>query len=1161
MKNNKLPKKTSGHTTPQPRPLSPETNIEKDVSVFLPADGGEISTHPLTEKLRAVSSEVRVVADHELNPKSLRNAYGPLVVIGNLADSKIVRELYFDFNCVTDRWYPGPAGFEVRTLIDPYGNGYNIIHLGYSDKNGRTKALDALTERIGSSIPFCNHVGAHGLPVAPHEVSRIRTSRKPELQWQYSQSDALSKGYIGYLTGESDLIEEFNDVIDGIVDYGIPPGDHHIKDLHLRIHYMFNLYRLLETTGLVRESVREPFLSFLLEWAENPEHGLHHIQDWRYAAPDYPRQNHGLLPALAFTYLARYFERYYPGYVNIDVWLQNAERVYDVYSNGNWKPLCDGLCHGWYLSQPAMLEYAFLDPKRAYLESGGARKAAECAMTVVNNRGWMPTAGDYNPFRQYPGPSLRTAAAWYGEDRFWFAHQLAPQYRSMKLHMFLTRAFDVGLDDSSPPGETGIRVIPIDPLVYNVFEKHGELYTHDAQTPPTVPIESSFDKVAVRTGWSMTDDYLLIDGLGGGSHAFEDAMGIVDYERRGLSLVVQEDGQSWSSPEDHSVLTIVRDGIIGRIPSFAALCESREEEDCYYVRTELPGYAGTTWTREIWLFTDRLLLVHDTVHADESGMFAIEAHFRMPGNADAGDRSFEIARRSFEGEEIAVVLSGIGSEEFVSTTSSFPHPRYTPNPGEVEPAYVEESRIEAWKRRYNLSEAILTHHTARYATRMEAGESVSFSHVVQGVWPGEERAEISMRDGTIEIAAGNWKRTVVPEKTENRLSAHPATRSAEQSGIDSVRLFETESTITDFHIEDSSIFWGSNGGEVGLLELGSEENEVREKWRVDLNGAVHAVGAVRTNTAQAGGDEFYCAGYGANGVACIDKTGTILWRYEIERDPTSCPWWELYEPSAVDVLGIPKGDGGEPIFVVGCGDLQIRAFDLSGNLIWKFLYVNGVPANLNAIDTDGDGTLEIVAGGEIKSNQSTARILSTDGSLLQELIVEGWTSRLTAIDSTTHENHTLIAVGSTRGATLRLYRIPFGRREETNEAFSIRLGGTVTGLCFLPETPSGRSAGQSVGNTRPPDTQVLISSTTQGFVSCWSVDGKRLWSKLYESGISHMGRMGDYVFAVETNGLGYLLDPGGHEKASFAVGTNVGFLSEYDGRLLYADGGRIGALR
>ena len=172
------------------------------------------------------------------------------------------------------------------------------------------------------------------------------------------------------------------------------------------------------------------------------------------------------------------------------------------------------------------------------------------------------------------------------------------------------RAFDVGVEPIVPEVQTGVTtgvtVVPVDPLVYEVWERDPEMAPVVVTSPPPAPIESCFDKLAVRTGWTLADDYLLMDGLGGGSHSYDDAGGVLEYARLGVSLIVQEDSFVHSAPEHHSVVTIVRDGEAGVIPGFAVL-EAKETETsgAVYLRIRLKDYAGADWVREVHLFRIR----------------------------------------------------------------------------------------------------------------------------------------------------------------------------------------------------------------------------------------------------------------------------------------------------------------------------------------------------------------------------------------------------------------------------------------------------------------------------------------------------------------------------------------------------------------------------
>jgi len=56
-----------------------------------------------------------------------------LICLGNRSTNATIAGLYAQFYTLLDLKYPGPGGYEVRTLHDPFGNGYNVIFAGGSD--------------------------------------------------------------------------------------------------------------------------------------------------------------------------------------------------------------------------------------------------------------------------------------------------------------------------------------------------------------------------------------------------------------------------------------------------------------------------------------------------------------------------------------------------------------------------------------------------------------------------------------------------------------------------------------------------------------------------------------------------------------------------------------------------------------------------------------------------------------------------------------------------------------------------------------------------------------------------------------------------------------------------------------------------------------------
>ncbi len=146
-------------TVDEPRTMRPETPVTK---------GRLIVTAPRTRHGRQAAERVQQAlkvlgAGSELldDPEGalLTVADGPVVVVGNLSDSRCVRELYYHFLCATDLWHPGPGGCELRTLCDPFGTGHNVILIGYSDAPGAEAATDAFLSRLDDPIPYKVDIG------------------------------------------------------------------------------------------------------------------------------------------------------------------------------------------------------------------------------------------------------------------------------------------------------------------------------------------------------------------------------------------------------------------------------------------------------------------------------------------------------------------------------------------------------------------------------------------------------------------------------------------------------------------------------------------------------------------------------------------------------------------------------------------------------------------------------------------------------------------------------------------------------------------------------------------------------------------------------------------------------------------------------------------
>ena len=445
----------------QPRPLHFETPLGSDTVIQIAAPRsahGQQAARAIQEALLAKGSQVEWHDDPE--GSLLHTAQSPVVIVGNLADSQCIQALYYRSLCATDLCYPGPGGSELRTLCDPLGTGHNLILIGYSDDQGAEAASQVFQNRLSDSIPHLKELHITRLPLPETDAKKYRQGTLPGTPAEIANTmDGDSIGYLYYLTGEAELGTIYRRVWQAIISCGYDKNENIVQS-HLFSLWRLLPWRLVEDMGLFSEEERLAITQYIYGWAESGEGWQSVANCPRTQRPNNPRQNHELIPAMALMHAADYFEAHFPEASGPEKWRTVGRTCFAPYGS-SWKPLCDGLCHGWWMSQPVMFENALLDPSHRYFEEGGARQAAECAMAIVNNDGWMPSAGDGGIIRQFPGPVLRIAADYFQDGRYRYVHDQAPHDRRFGWQPMLPRAFDSGIKPELPSDHVGVTVVPV----------------------------------------------------------------------------------------------------------------------------------------------------------------------------------------------------------------------------------------------------------------------------------------------------------------------------------------------------------------------------------------------------------------------------------------------------------------------------------------------------------------------------------------------------------------------------------------------------------------------------------------------------------------------------------------------------------------------------
>ena len=269
---------------------------------------------------------------------------------------------------------------------------------------------------------------------------------------------------------------------------------------------------------------------------------------------------------------------------------------------------------------------------------------------------------------------------------------------------------------------------------------------------------------------------------------------------------------------------------------------------------------------------------------------------------------------------------------------------------------------------------------------LEPGESVSFTQFAQALGKNDAQYEIVPEEGAVTLS-GNGQSWKLP--LSGRGERKKSSDSAPAGGC--VHLETTEVVSFDAAINsmapavEGRLVCGLQNGVVALLD-----GSGRIDWEKQVEAPVHDVAALAVE-----GQQMYFVGHGKTGLTALNERGETVWARQIERDPTSCAWWELNYASAIQVKAFNAG--GSAMIAVGCGICRSGASIQRAKTSGVFFMRTVCRPAYGLMMVMATASRRSSLGGEIISNQATCRILTHEGRLKYELPIEGWTSKLTSV--------------------------------------------------------------------------------------------------------------------------------------------------------------------
>ena len=639
---------------PPPPPVPPQYDKLKDlhrdvplvrdgkpnVAIVAPASGVYQAAAAAVQGAIEQRTGVKVPILSDDSPEAAVPIQANLIVLGNRSTNRTMNALYDLYYCLVDLKYPGPEGYVIRSVHDPFGDGHSVVIVGGSDAVGVEAGASALAGILSKASSAQGELSigwtmetklGKGLEL-PTDIKEFET-------WEASKGYG-SSGYFGwcsiskrmamyYMTGDEFSAREvvrlsFPDA-EAIKDIEEIDGER-IENKHdpLAGFYHYNAHMAILFWDLIEESpafTDEERLRITNAFARQLNHrkdeGVYGLTQPR----PYVSSRHGQWSAISLYCLGRYFNKCYPH----PVWAQcvrGGELAFGSLHEHAWvSGESDNLF--WYNTGIApIFTYMVLTGDRKPLENGVLTGLLRGQEILVSGRvpDWALNSASMG--------FLNKAAYLTGDGR-WITYR---ERTGVDTNVFrLGQSFwpDEALEPTLPDDLAG---------KWSILRLPQPAW--DARASG-LPLDQSFYIGSYRSAADATGDYLLLDGFNGASRNPYHTFDVLELRLAGRTVL-----QGY-----HNQVLTSADGMVEpAVAMNAALRYSDVVGPTATAVGEVPGAAFSNWRRTLSQRTGRYALVVDdlTFRTDSQNM-KVTTTWQVPGGAwDQKKQAVRIPAAGFE---------------------------------------------------------------------------------------------------------------------------------------------------------------------------------------------------------------------------------------------------------------------------------------------------------------------------------------------------------------------------------------------------------------------------------------------------------------------------------------------------------------------------------
>ncbi len=593
----------------------------------------------------------------------------PLIVLGALGTNRVLQPHYANFLCATDAAYPGPSGWELRTLVDPYHTGANLILCGGSRREGVARAVDRLCAEIaacpaadGLVLPWLcalelDPAVAAQFAAWPHTPLDPEATKIPTSRGYYFFADLIRTvsmyTHMGWLTGDRRYYE--------VALTHLRALNAHVVNSYGDWHYLAERFLralpILVGGGWLTPAELERTYQLLLGTALASQNDWWRMREGK-APFGHRHQGKGTYEFLVLARTLRDTAEPSPTLRALcDRWIAECTAFLDGMVRAEIDDQDD---ESTFNNIAQLFRYALGEERHEFFTDGHARRAADRALALHDNMGSGAGQGGYGEglsmyYQQEAATQVAGTAFYFGDGELkWIFQHLPRLARAQRFMPFqftptFVHQFEVGDEVAPEPPRRycGVGVLPTtahqftlctEPPVH--VEPRGHLanaietwLTPEGVTLTKLPRAQAFDKLVLRGGFAPADPYLLIQGYQGGfrwqghMHA---ANGIVRFAQGGHVWLVQNTVRH--APYDKNGIQFSDGPGLMPLPPLAACVATADFPAAALTVTQLPDCAGADWTRHLFWAKPGAgwFVVIDRAHYATGGQHSLTCTWRTP---------------------------------------------------------------------------------------------------------------------------------------------------------------------------------------------------------------------------------------------------------------------------------------------------------------------------------------------------------------------------------------------------------------------------------------------------------------------------------------------------------------------------------------------------